>query len=346
MVTIKDIASRLGIAPSTVSKGLNDANDISPDLKKLVLDTAIEMGYVTKKMKKETRKRLCVFIENMLYEKPGDFGFDILLGFKQAAIRDNWEVHIVPMTPVLQMKEPYDRYMVRNKYHGGFLVGFALKDPWMKQLENTTIPTVLFDNYIKRNPNVAYIGTDSFEGIDLAIDHLYELGHTHIALLNGSKDSMVTANRYDAYISSMQNHNLDIDEDLIAYGYYVEESAKYHLKDLLEHGATAIICGNDLLAIGALKECKKLHIRVPENLSIIGYDNLPAAALFKPGITTISQDRLDLGKNSYAALYWLIDKVPISRSLLRPTLILRETTGPAPFLKSNKILPKEKELIN
>lgn len=336
MVTIKDIANRLGIAPSTVSKGLNDANDISPDLKKQVLDTAIEMGYVTKKMKKETRKRLCIFIENMLYENPEDFGFDILLGFKQAAIRDNWEVHIVPMTPVLQLKEPYDRYMLRNQYHGGFLVGFALKDPWMKQLEKTTIPTVLFDNYIKRNPNVAYIGTDSYEGIDLAIDYLHELGHTRIALLNGSKDSMITANRYDAYISSMQNHNLDIDEDLIAYGYYVEESAKYHVTDLINHGATAIICGNDLLAIGAIKECQKQKIRIPEDVSIIGYDDIPAAETTTPSLTTIKQDRLDLGKNSYAALYWLIAKVPISRSLLRPQLIIRNSTGTTTLRGSKK----------
>lgn len=338
MVTIKDIASRLGIAPSTVSKGLNDANDISPDLKKQVLDTAIEMGYVTKKMKKETRKRLCIFIENMLYEKPEDFGFDILLGFKQAAIRDNWEVHIVPITPVLQMKETYDRYMLRNKYHGGFLVGFALKDPWMQQLENTTIPTVLFDNYIKRNPNVAYIGTDSYEGIDLAIEHLHELGHTRIALLNGSKDSMITSNRYDAYISSMQSHNLDVDKNLIAYGYYVEESAKYHVADLINHGATAILCGNDLLAIGAIKECQKLQVRVPEDISIVGYDNLPAAQAITPALTTINQDRLDLGKNSYAALYWLIAKVPISRSLLRPQLIVRNSTGYAPLFKNKQLL--------
>lgn len=342
MVTIKDIANRLGIAPSTVSKGLNDANDISPDLKKLVLDTAIEMGYVTKKMKKETRKRLCIFIENMLYEKPEDFGFDILLGFKQAAIRDNWDVHVVPMTPVLQLKEPYDRYMLRNQYHGGFLVGFALKDPWMKQLEKTTIPTVLFDNYIKRNPNVAYIGTDSYEGIDLAIDHLHELGHTHIALLNGSKDSMITANRYDAYICSMQNHNLDVNEDLIAYGYYVEESAKYHLTDLINHGATAIICGNDLLAIGAIKECLRQNIRVPEDVSIIGYDNIPAAETTIPALTTINQDRLDLGRNSYAALYWLIEKVPISRSLLRPQLIIRNSTGTIAFSGSKKLEAIEK----
>lgn len=329
MVTIKDIANKLGIAPSTVSKGLNDANDISPELKQLVLDTAIEMGYVTKKMKKETRKRLCVFVENMLYENEGDFGFDIILGFKQAAIRDNWEITVVEVSDELQETEPYDRYMVRNNYHGGFLLGFALKDPWMEQLEHTTIPTVLLDNYIRKNPNVAYIGTDSFEGIDLAIDHLTELGHKRIALLNGSPDSMVTSNRYDAYVISMQNHNLPIHKDLIAYGHYVEDSAKYHFSKLVSNGATAIICGNDLLAVGVIKECKKLHVRIPSDISVIGFDNLPIASTIKPALTTISQDRIDLGKNSYAALYWLIAKVPISRSLLRPQLIIRKTTGPA-----------------
>jgi len=329
MVTIKDIAKRLGIAPSTVSKGLNDANDISPELKKLVLDTAIEMGYVTKRMKKETRKRLCVFVENMQYEKPGDFGFDIILGFKQAAVRDNWEVTVTPVTPMLQTRDPYDRYMVQNGFHGGFLVGFALKDPWMAQMETTTIPTVLFDNYITKNPNIAYVGTDSFEGIDLAIDHLTELGHTKIALLNGSPDSMVTVNRYDAYVSSMQNHKLKVDKDLVAHGYYVEESAKYHLPSLIENGATAILCGNDLLAVGVIRECRRLHVKIPQELSVVGFDNLPVAAEITPALTTINQDRTDLGRNSYAALYWLIAKVPISRSLLRPRLVVRDSTAKA-----------------
>ena len=328
MVTIKDIANRLGIAPSTVSKGLNDANDISPDLKQLVLDTAIEMGYVTKKMKRETRKRLCIFIENMAYLRPDDFGFELVLGFKQAALRDNWEVDILEFSPELQAIEPYDRYMTRHNYHGAFLMGFALKDPWMEQLPFTKVPTVLLDNHIRRNPNVAYIGTDSFEGIDLAIDHLKHLGHTRIALLNGSKDSMVTTNRYDAYMLSMQNHGLDIDENLIAYGHYVEESAKYHFSRLLSHGATAILCGNDLLAIGVIKECQRLRIRIPEDISIIGYDNLPIAAEVTPSLTTIHQDRIDLGKTAYAALYWLVAGVPISRSLLRPEFVVRNTTGP------------------
>lgn len=329
MVTIKDIAKKLNIAPSTVSKGLNDAKDISPDLKKLVLDTAIEMGYVTKRMKKQTRKHLCIFVENMNYENPEDFGFDIILGFKQAALRDEWDIDIVPMTPLFQLSEPYDRYMVRNSYHGGFLIGFALKDPWMTQLEKTTIPTVLFDNYISKNPNVAYVGTDSFEGIDLAIDYLVSLGHRKIAMLNGSADSMITTNRYDAYVSSMLSHGYTVEEKLVAYGHYVEESARYHVKGLIESGATAILCGNDLLGIGAIKECQRLGLSVPGDISIIGFDNIPASTSTSPALTTIGQDRIDLGRNSYAALYWLIAKIPISRSLLHPELIIRESAASA-----------------
>lgn len=327
MITIKDIADRLDIAPSTVSKGLNDANDISPDLKQLVIDTAIEMGYVSKKMKRENKKRLCLFIENMLYKEEKDFGFDLVLGFKQAAYRNNWIVDIVELSPQFQTLEPYDRYMTKHNYHGGFLLGLALKDPWMKQFEKTTIPTVLLDNYIRKNPNVCYIGTDSYEGIDIAIEHLEKLGHTRIALLNGSKDSMITTNRYEAFYMSMQNHDLPLHKNLIAHGHYVEESAKYHCATLIENGATAIICGNDLLAVGVIKECSRLHIRVPEDISVIGFDNLPIAEQITPGLTTISQDRIDLGKNAYAALFWLIQKVPISRSLLRPSLITRNSTG-------------------
>ena len=89
-------------------------------------------------------------------------------------IRDsNWDVTVIPVTPAFQLAEKYDTYMLKNGFCGAFLVGFALHDEWMKQLEQTTMPTVLFDNYIKKNPNVAYIGTDNYEGIDAAVDHLY-----------------------------------------------------------------------------------------------------------------------------------------------------------------------------
>ncbi|MGN0376738.1 MAG: LacI family DNA-binding transcriptional regulator [Suilimivivens sp.] len=329
MATIKEIAKRLGVSISTVSKGLNGASDISIELRQTILDTAVEMGYVTKRMKKDEHKKLCIFIENMDYESASQFGYDIVLGFKQAAYRDNWHVEVLPVTPQFQEQEKYDTFMLKNGYSGAFLVGFALKDTWMKQLQNTAIATTLFDNYIRKNPNVAYIGTDSFEGIETAIEHLVKLGHTRIAFLNGSLHSMITEHRQQAFYDSMAAHHLKVDEKLVANGYYVAESAKDFVPSFLENKATAIVCGNDLLAYGVIKECERCGYSVPEDISVIGFDDLPLSAHTTPALTTIRQERSELGKCGYMALHSLMNHISVSKTLLRPQFVMRNSTAKA-----------------
>lgn len=156
LATIKDIANRLGVSVSTVSKGLNCASDISEALRQVVLDTAVEMGYSTKRSKKVENRKLAIFIENMDFETSTQFGYELVLGVKQNAFRHRWDVTVIPVTPAFQLEEKYDTYMLKNGFCGAFLIGFALHDEWMRQLETTTMPTVLFDNYIRKNPNVAY----------------------------------------------------------------------------------------------------------------------------------------------------------------------------------------------
>lgn len=327
MATIKDIAGRLGISVSTVSKGLNGASDISEELRQMVLDTAVEMGYKTKRMKKEKHKKLCLFIENMDYDTPNQFGYEIILGFKQAAFKDHWEVVVQPITPAFQLHEKYDTYMLKNGFSGAFLVGFALHDDWLEQLKTTNIPTVLFDNSVKRNPKVGFVGTDNFEGIDYAVDHLVKLGHTKIAFLNGSLNSLVSDQRQQAFIDSMADHGLEVDEQLLAHGYYVADSAKYHVPGFLSAGATAIICGNDLIASGVITECQSRGFMVPEDISVIGFDDLPISAHLTPPLTTIRQDRTELGKSGYFALLSLLNHVSLSKTILRAQLINRESTA-------------------
>lgn len=327
MATIKEIANRLGISVSTVSKGLNGANDISDELRQMVLDTAVEMGYTTKRMKKDAHKKLCIFIENMEYETPNEFGYEIILGFKQAAYRDHWDVTVLPVNPTFQMTERYDTFMLKNGFTGAFLVGFALHDEWLSQLANTAIPTTLFDNYIKKNPNVSYVGTDSFEGIDAAVEYLYHLGHRKIAFLNGSLNSMVSDQRQQAFLESMESHGLLVEEEYIAHGFYVADSAKYHVPNFLAAGVTAILCGNDLIAKGTITECRARGFRVPEDISVIGFDDLPISAHLNPPLTTVRQDRIELGKSGYYTLNSLIHHVSISKTLLRPQLIIRNSTS-------------------
>lgn len=328
MATIKDIANKLGISVSTVSKGLNGANDISEQLRQTVLDTAVEMGYIPKQMRTKNNRKLCIFIENMKYRTVEQFGYDIILGFKQAAYSANYNVTVMPVTPAFQADEKYDTFMLKNGYSGAFLVGFALQDAWMSQLDSTSIPTALFDNYIRKNPNVGYVGADSFEGIDDAVEHLVSLGHKKIAMINGSAHSMITEQRRQSFIDSMTAHHLSFDDRWMPYGYFVAAAAKDHVDNLLSLGATAIICANDLLASGVLEECRLRGIRVPEDVSVIGFDDIPLSAKLDPPLTTVRQDRIELGKCGFFTLHSLINHVSVSKNLLRPQLIIRNSTAP------------------
>lgn len=327
MATIKEIANKLGIAVSTVSKGLNGASDISSEMRQQVLDTAVEMGYASKKMKATGTRKVCIFIENMDYENIEQFGYDIVVGFKLSAARRHWDVTVVPTNLNMQTAEKFDTYMLKNGYSGAFLLGFTLHDDWVRQLSRTTVPTVLLDNYIERNNHVGYVGTDNYEGIDLAVDHLFNLGHTRIAFLNGSKNSMVSEQRHQSFMSSMTKHSLEVDENLIEYGYYVPDCAKDHVPGFLQNGATAIMCASDLIASGVITEIQKFGLRVPEDISVIGFDDLPIAAQLHPPLTTIRQDRTDLGKSAFLLLDGLIHNVTISKLLLRAKFIQRESTA-------------------
>lgn len=326
MATIKDIADHLGIAVSTVSKGLNGASDISAEMRQLVLDTAVEMGYSTKRMRAKTSRNVCVLIENMDYENIDQFGYDIIMGFRLSAARRHWNVTVIPSSLNMQTAEKFDSYMLKNGFCGAFLLGFTLHDDWIKQLHKTTVPTVLLDNYISGNKHVGYVGTDSHEGIAQAVTHLAALGHKKIAFLNGTKNSMVSEERRQAFIQSMCDNHLAPEQELIAYGYYVPDCAKYHVPTFLEHGATAIICASDLIASGVIAELKHRKLRVPEDVSVIGFDDLPFAAQLAPPLTTIRQDRMDLGKSAALLLDGLIHDVAISKLLLRAKFIEREST--------------------
>jgi LacI family transcriptional regulator, repressor for deo operon, udp, cdd, tsx, nupC, and nupG len=327
MATIKDIANKLGIAVSTVSKGLNNASDISDETRQLVLEAAVEMGYASKKVRTQGKRKVCILIENMDYENIDQFGYEIVLGFKLSAANKNWDVTVIPTNLNMQTAEKFDTFMLKNGYSGAFLLGFALHDDWITQLNTTTVPSVLFDNYISNNNHVGYVGTDSYEGMELAVAHLANLGHTKIAFLNGSKNSMVSEQRCQAFIQSLTAYGLTFNESLIEYGYYVPDCARYHIPSFLKNGATAIICASDLIASGAISEIKKQGLRVPEDISIIGFDDLPIASKLIPPLTTIRQDRKDLGKSAFLLLDGLIHNVSISKLLLRASFVKRASTS-------------------
>lgn len=329
MTTISDIAARLGISKSTVSKALNNATDISVSMRKRVLETAAEMGYINKRIS-GMEKKLCILIENMDYETPNQFGHDIVQGFRQMAEADGWIVEIVPLTMDFQRLTPYGVFMLDHGYQAAFVLGFSLLDYWMEEFKNTQIPTVLYDNYIKNNPYTASVGCDNQEGIELAVKHLIGLGHRKIGMISGPLDSYILKARYHAYLGALEKYELEINENYVGLGYYVAESARTYIPKLLEQGVTAILFSHDVRAFSAMTECFDRGIQIPRDLSIVGFDDLPMTAYTTPPLTTIRQDRTGLGRCGYYAINCLLNSLPIGSILLRAPLIVRDSTGPVP----------------
>ena len=330
MATITDIADKLGISKGTVSKALNDAPDISETLRKTILETAVEMGYTKMRRRRSVSKKVCVLIGegNMEYTSPGHFGYDLIIGFRKMAEPAGLTVDVVPFTDKLQKSTPYDVFMLENDYIGSFVLGISLNDAWMKDFRTRHTPAVLFDNDIKGNPAVASVGVDNNEGMELAVEYLKSLGHKKIGYLSGALGSQVFLLRHRAFYGALKQNGLSSDPQLSGSSYYISECIQKHLPRLLDRGVTAIVCSHDQLANAALVQLKELGKRVPEELSIIGFDDLPISPYTDPPLTTIRQDRPKLGKCGYYALDSLLNDVPIGTILLHSQLVMRGSCGP------------------
>lgn len=325
MVTLNDIAAKLGISKSTVSKGLNNASDVSGELRQKILETAAELGYSSRR----GSKKVCILIENMGYQDPNQFGYDFVVGFQEMARSEGLAVDVVPLTEEYQRGVTYQQFMSNGGWRGAFVLGFSLLDPWMEEFRTAPIPTVLYDNCIKENPCMASVSCNNAGGLSAAVRHLYSLGHRRIGLLCGPLESYVLKERYSAYCGALEECGLPVDEELIGMGYYVAESTRKYLPKLIEKGATAILCSDDSRAVAAYTECYDRRLNIPKDVSIAGFDDQPIAAYMTPPLTTVRQDRIALGKCGYYALSCLLNGVAIDSIHLRAPLVVRGSTGPA-----------------
>jgi len=324
-----DIARKLGVAKSTVSKALSGAEDVSDAMRKSVLETAVELGY-TRVSRSSERPRIALFITNMSCKKPTDFGYDIVMGFRKLAEPAGYHVEIIPLSIDMQQKLHYDEYMVMGNYRGGLFLGLSLRDPWLKDFETCRTPTVLYDNRVKGNANVTYVGVDNAEGMALAVSHLVGLGHRKIGYLSGGLEAYVYRKRCDAFFRALEKHGLPHGEELLGNHYHVTQCMDDHMPRLLSLGCTAFVCSHDLMARTAIEYCGQQGLRVPEDVSIMGFDDGPLCCLITPPLTSIRQNRTELGKSAFYALTSQINKVPINTLLLHAELVERESCGPAP----------------
>ncbi len=328
MTTMEEIAKALGISKGTVSKALSGAKDVGEGTRQAVMEKALEMGY-SRALRKANAPKIALFITNIEYLHPDDFGYDLVTGFRRAAEAGGFAVDLIPLTIPMQLASPYDAYIAEKGYCGAVLLGLAMvDDPWMKDFETCKTPTVLYDNHVSSNPRVTYIGTNNQEGMDFSVSYLKSLGHTKIGYLSSELTAYIYQRRYYAFFQAMMECDLPADTSMCGSAHHVSECLTQHLPRLLAQGCTAIICSHDVLAHSVMVHCRELGLRVPEDISIIGFDDIPLCRYTLPPLTTIRQDRENLGRSAFHALTSQMNNVRVSSLLLHAELIERSSCGP------------------
>lgn len=324
-ITIQDIANELGLSKSTVSKALSQATDVNEQTREKVLSMASEMGYELKGRNEGFGQNLLMLTYSMSLDDMEQFAYEVMLGFQSEANKHGFGITLISVNEHEMKTGLYTNKIDLKMYRGCFFAGFRPHDSFAAEMERTKTPVVILDNDYD-SVFAARIGCDHSLGIKQAVAHLVSLGHKQIGFLGGERESNVTEERELAYKETLLRSGIKPDIRLCAYSSFTHKFGNEMVLELVRQGATAIVCASDIIAIRAMKQLAEAGIAVPDKVSVTGYDDLPAAKYCVPTLTSVSQNRVQIGKSAFGLIEQMRAGNEISRILLRPRLIVREST--------------------
>lgn len=259
------------------------------------------------------KKNVAVLVFGIHYGTSNQFGYEIIAGIQTAAIENNVGINIISVTEDQVNTGDYDHLIIDKNYEGIFFLGFRPHIDFIERNRGHNIPMVVLDNYIE-NPLVARVGCDNADGVTQAVKYLYAKGHRKIDFLGGEADSIVTIERKNVYADNLTALGIPVSESIIKYRHFSGKGIKRMVLDIAKENVTAIVCISDVLASNAIKELTKAGYRVPQDISITGYDNLPISECCVPPLTTIYQNRLHIGKAAFFTLQQIKSGIQIRAS--------------------------------
>jgi len=323
--TVKKIAEDLKLSQATVSKALAGRQEISEETRGRVTKYAHEIGYLKSPA---VRRRLGVLAVNPsdMDDSLSSLTFNLLMGFQQYASCLQQDVVVIRANSNELEQATLDLLAHAHQVDGLFVTGLKNTDPYYVQLETTTTPIVTMDIQ-SSNPLVGQVGTDSIAGGALAIKHLVELGRKQIGFVNGHKEAYISQERLAGYFSALQMNQIPYDPTLCFDGDFSMESGANAADYFVKTDATAIYFASDLMTLGALRRFQALGVNLPQDFSIMGFDNLSICQGCSPTLTTIAQNPMAIGESACAVLHGLIQKIPIRHVRIEPRLVVRESTA-------------------
>jgi len=313
MANIKDIAEATGYSRTTVSKAFNDYTDISAKAKKLILEAAKELHYYPNAQARGLKMRrsftIGVILDDLLgYGLSHPFFSTIIQSFRTEVEAYGYSLIMIASNLGNSNIESYISHCNQLSVDAVFILCTDSSDAGIQELIHSTIPTVLFD---MPHEDTSCVMSNHYQGSRDAVECFVNLGHTKIAHIYGNQVTYAGGERQRGYLDAMADHGLKVrDEFMRSGGYFDLKYAKVAMEELLEleDRPTAVFASGDMMALGAAQVCNQQGVRIPEDMSIIGFDNLQLLDWIKPSLTSVAQDYDRIGQVCCRMLTDIIDK--------------------------------------
>lgn len=327
MVTIHDIAKHLGINAGTVSRALRNLPGVGEELRQKIESTAKEMGYQPNIIASQLRSQSSSVIGLIIEERWDWLSGAIADGVQSCAKENNYSVLVWNALSEEDQKEGL-RLFERMR-----LAGVIIADTHMKSIKNlagSSLPTI-YINHIGEPGTTSILWDDEY-GTALAILHLLALGHSKIGFINGPGNERHSNDRYNGVLKGMHAAGMSLPNEYYGTTDWTSTGGYEQALKILAQGnrPTAIFCGNDEIAVGVYDAANELGLKIPEDVSVVGYDNNSCATYMRPPLTTISLPLWQMGVNAVEEILNRTKnpKNIASQLLIKGNLIVRKSTAP------------------
>ncbi len=337
--TIADVAKVAGVSKTTVSRVLSGNYEYMKPATRVRVEEAInKLGYRPSSVARSLTSKRTNTAAILVSDVGNPFYADVIHGVEDEAFKGSYDVFLCNTNYDMERGLAFIRSLIDKRVDGVMIMSSSMSDVWLAELSKNNVPAVVLDWEVKAaSANVSTIGVDYTVGIQAAVDHLIELGHRHLAHVSGSLQLRTARERRNAFLNAVAKHGISVEAAPVFEGNLQiggGRRAVAHLMSLSPR-PTAVFAANDLTAIGVIDAARAHGLSVPEDLSVIGLDNIWLAEQMDPPLTTVGLPCYEIGQLAMQMLFDLLDEdserpsVPVHREV-ETELVVRQTTAVVP----------------
>lgn len=332
--TIKDVAKAANVSVATVSRVLHNLAGYSDMTKQKVMRAVEELGYQPNAIARGLVNKRTQTIGVLFPDVSSSFSSDILHGIEEIAQEKGFSVIVCNTAEEGKRTMKYLQVLREKQVDGIVFTSEVLKDEYYQAIKEMRVPVILV-NTMTQKYMIPYVKVDDRQAAYHATDYLIQKGHREIAMISGTlKDQIAGFPRLDGYRQALADNGIEYTDSRVAYGDFELESSRKAMKKLLAEAPpfTALFAASDEMAIGAMSVAMGQGLKIPDDLSIIGYDDLKFARMIYPPLTTIHQPLTMMGRIASEKLITLIEEgsTQVSSSIVSHHLVERETVRSKP----------------